>query len=348
MSGSLGSFERLERYRAVAARLFPEAPPGYPNAWPGSDLDLFTLGLFLDLWPFETVLLDVGVPNGLSAFFFASQPKVLEVVSVGVDLKMSEEVSYAGHAVEDPAPGETLRETRALDVARAALAKFPDEREKIRLDVRSPATAPDAASGIEAPALTPPDGASTLAFIHRSPTRDGMRSDLAEVFEKNPRCVALVAGCRGESGPYVQAGVVDFMEEAGRNRAFHFRLLGDLTPGPSSSGLGVVFPDEEFAEVERVLNDIGAMFTGRLDPLRLLRREEELVGIASRFKEELTELKTKNANLERGYEKVRENNEALEARYSRKRYRIIDGVGSAVLRAVKGGRSSRGVDPPPG
>lgn len=346
LRGTLGNFERLERYRAVAARLFPDAPTGYPNTWPGSDLDLFTLGLFVETWPFETILLDVGTPNGLSAFFFASQPKVREVVSVGVNLKIAEEVSCAGHAMGSVASREALREIRALDVARGTLEKFPYERGKIRLDASVPVGAHYATSGIEAPALDSPDGVSTLAFLHRSPTRNGVRSDLEEIFEKNPRCVVLLAGCRGEHGPYVQAGVVDFLEDV--RRVFHFRLLGDLAPGPAASGLGVVFPDEELPPVEYCLAALGGMFTRRLDLLRLLQREEELIGIASAFREELTELRLKNANLEKGYEKVRENNEALEARYSKQRYRIMDGVGSAVLRAVKRGKPPRDGYSPPG
>lgn len=344
--GTLGSFERLERYREVTVGLFPDVPAGYPDAGPGSDLDLFTLGLLLELWPSETALLDVGVPNGLSAFFLASQPKVREVVSVGENLKVVEEVLHERHAGEYAAPGETLWDLEVLDVARSALEKFPEERGKIRLNAHAPADAPETPSRNEVPALDSPDGAPTLAFIHRLPTREGVRSDLAEVFEKNPRSVAILAGCRGEGGPYVQAGVVDFMEEA--RRTFHFRLLGDLAPGPAASGLGIVFPDEELPAVECRLAALGGMFTRRLDLLRLLRREEELVGIASAFQEELTESRLRNANLEKGYEKVRENNEALEARYSKRRYRIMDGVGGAVFSAVKRGRSSRGGEPPPG
>jgi len=67
---------------------------------------------------------------------------------------------------------------------------------------------------------------------------------------------------------------------------YHFRLFGDLTSGMATSNLGIVYPDEESADVQRCLAELAHLFSQRLDPLWLASREQELIGIVSTYKDE--------------------------------------------------------------
>ena len=71
----------------------------------------------------------------------------------------------------------------------------------------------------------------------------------------------------------------------GAQEEYGFRLLGDLSPGTATSNLGIVYPGSTAPRVHRALTEFAELFTERLDPLRLLRREEELIAIVNRYKD---------------------------------------------------------------
>ena len=104
-------------------------------------------------------------------------------------------------------------------------------------------------------------------------TRDAVDSDLQAIFDTNPRAFAILDHCRGDEGPFVQAAIADCMERAPGK--YHFRLFGDLSSGMATSKLGIVYPDEESAEVQRCLTELAHLFSERLDPLWLAGREQE-------------------------------------------------------------------------
>ncbi len=237
----------------------------------------------------------------------------------------------------------TTTEEPNSEVLDAMLPEFPEEARKIRPRGEK-----------EKPAE---DSALVLAFVDRLHTRAEVRKDLKEVLTGNPRAIALLTGCR--SGPFVAAGVADFVE--GSDREFCFRFLADLGPGLAASGLGVLYPGESSGPAERVLEALGGLFADRLDPLRLLERENELVEVANAQEAELRELRSENEQwqakheqlqakheqlqakheqlqtkhgqlqakheqLRESYEKVRQNNARLTERYSGRPYRLLDAV----------------------
>ncbi len=156
-----------------------------------------------------------------------------------------------------------------------------------------------------------------VAFVDGLHTSRGVQADLEAIFEFNPRAVAILDDCRHTWGPFVQAGVVRFME--GAQQEYRFRLLGDLSPGTATSNLGIVYPKVDGAEVQRVLREFAELFTERLDLLRLLRREEELIATVNRYKDaanEATTLQERNARLEERNARLEEEISAQKERNS--------------------------------
>ncbi len=54
----------------------------------------------------------------------------------------------------------------------------------------------------------------------------------------------------------------------------------------ATSKLGIVYPDEESAEVQRCLTELAHLFSERLDPLWLASREQELIAVVSTYRDE--------------------------------------------------------------
>lgn len=260
-SGTLPYARRLEEYLEVAARLFPGVPRGELDPAPLPQADAVESALFLERMPREAALLQAGTLSGLCAFHFAGVQGVRRVLCSGPDQKVGKD-----------GPG-------ALEVAQAVLAEA-GEGEKVRFQEGYSAELPAA----EFPVA---DDALSVVLLTGPHTREGVRAELESLSARDPYTLFLVPGCRGEGGPFVQAGIVDFMEESVREH--RFRLFGDLTPGLASSGIGLLFPGDAAETAEKALSDLASMFSGRLDPLRLLNREEELVERANRFRDELVE-----------------------------------------------------------
>jgi hypothetical protein len=207
-------------------------------------------------------VLEVGTSFGVAAFHFAGQPSVLRVLGVE----------------QDPLVTEDAGKASSIDIARAALAEFADERLKIELRTG------ELSSAWTKAALELPEDEPLLAFLGGSRTREAVDADLQAIFDANPRAVAILDHCRGDGGPFVQAGIADCMERA--RGKYHFRLFGDLSSGMATSNLGIVYPDEESADVQRCLAELAHLFSQRLDPLWLASREQELIGIVSTYKDE--------------------------------------------------------------
>jgi hypothetical protein len=262
---------RLEEYRETISRLFPALPKDLLDARSIKDVDALVLALFLRCYPHELSVLEVGPFFGVATFHFAGQPSVLRVLGV------------------DPDPPEDAGEMSSIDVARAALAQFADESVKIQLRTG------DVSSAWTTSAQELPEDGPLLAFVGGVRTREAVDADLQAIFDANPRAVAILDHCKGDGGPFMQAGIADCMERAPGK--YHFRLFGDLTSGMATSNLGIVYPDEESAEVQRCLAELAHLFSERLDPLWLASREQELISVVSTYRDEADTLNGQHQDL---------------------------------------------------
>jgi hypothetical protein len=286
---------RLEEYRETISRLFPALPRDLIDARSIKDVDALVLALFLRCYPHELSVLEVGTFFGVATFHFAGQPSVLRVLGVDQDLPVSEEAG----------------ETSSIDIARAALAEFADESVKIQLRTG------DVSSAWTNPRGSTPDaseGEPLLAFLGGARTREAVDADLQAIFDADPRAVAILDHCRGDGGPFVQAGIADCMERA--RGKYHFRLFGDLTSGMATSNLGIVYPDEDSAEVPRSLAELAHLFSERLDPLWLASREQELIGIVSTYRDEADTLSGQHKDLISEHQLLAARNTELQKRIS--------------------------------
>jgi uncharacterized protein (DUF924 family) len=313
INGATEYTRRFDEYKDTVSRLFPALSRDNVDAWSISNVDAFALAHFLECYPRKVIVLEIGTFVGVSAFHFASQPQVLRVVSVDPNPTVADEINDKAEVVDSSRiDASSLRNIKVLDVAQETLAEFADEQTKIQLHVGTVGStrmgvrpdSPEASETVEVPELA--EGESLLAFVDGLHTKEGVQADLEAIFEKNPRAIAILDDCRQAWGPFVQAGVVSFLEAAGRK--YHFRLFGDLGPGLATSNLGIVYPDTDATETEQTLVELSELFTERLDPLRLLRREEELIEIINGFDREL-----KQARAE-GHESIKERNARLKER----------------------------------
>lgn len=313
INGATEYTRRFDEYKDTVSRLFPALSRGNVDAWSISNVDAFALAHFLECYPRKVIVLEIGTFVGVSAFHFASQPQVLRVVSVDPNPTIADEINDKAEVVgSSRIDASSLRNIKVLDVAQATLAEFADEQKKIQLHVGTVGStrmgvrpdSPEASAMVEVPELS--EGESLLAFVDGLHTKEGVQADLEAIFEKNPHAIAILDDCRQAWGPFVQAGVVSFLEAT--EPKYHFRLFADLGPGLATSNLGIVYPDTDDTETERTLVELSELFTERLDPLRLLRREEELIEIINGFDREL-----KQARAE-GHESIQERNARLKER----------------------------------
>jgi hypothetical protein len=197
---------------------------------------------------------------------------------------------------------------------------------------------------LDIPFVDPSEGAGLVAFVSGLHTREGVHADLTAIFDQNPHAVALLDDCRRRWGPFVHAGVVDLMEQA--TGEYHFELVGDLGSGLATSGLGIVYSSSAATETKRTFNKVNRMFSQRLDLLRVLGREDELVRTMSRKIQDLQQVEKKRQDtkqelqetrrkLQQVNEKLRESRESkarLQARVSSRRYKVADAVAARALR----------------
>ena len=294
---------RLEEYKETISRLFPTLPRDLVDARSINDADALVLALFLRCIPHEGDVLEVGTDFGVSTFYLASQPSVLRVLGVvNQDPPEDEEAGERSEPLAGPKP---------VDVARAALAEFADESAKIRLqtgDERGAWT-----NHLGATPDTSGDG-PLLAFSNGARTREAVVTNLQAIFDANTRAIAILDHCKGGGAPFVHAGIADYMERA--KSEYHFRLFGDLTSGVATSNLGIVYPDEDSAEVHRYLAELGRLFSERMDPLWLACREQEMIGIVNTYRNEAESLSRQHQGLIGEYDDLEDRNKVLQKRTS--------------------------------
>jgi hypothetical protein len=297
------------------------------DIWSIADVDVMALGLFLECYAREVTVIDIGAFVGVSAFFFAGRPEVTKVHSIDPNPPIVHEINDKSEMLGIHIDHESLGELRVLDIARAALVEFPNERAKVHFHEGVLGSAQTAVKErphqipkkLDAAAIDTAEGAGVLAFVDGLHTREGVRADLEAVFENYPRALVILDDCRRAWGPFVQAGVVDFMERSAQK--YHFKLLADLGAGIVTSSLGIVYSDVDAPDMQRTLIEYGELFSERLDPLWLLRREEELISTVNSYKDAVHRLTKDRRALAEHRRALAEHNEELRERESELRER---------------------------
>lgn len=347
----------LAEYQNAVLQLLPALPQSTVSLLSISPVDALALGYFLQHPTYSTIVLDTGAFLGASAFFFASHSNVSRVVGVSRNPTLAELVGAAPDIQGKEVGIESLQDVRAFDVTRAAFDKL-DHEDRKKVEVRE-AKADDAWA--ESLTTDAEQGAGPVVFVGGLSTREDVRVHLEEVFEQNPHAMFFLDNCRYDLGPFVQAGVADFIEQAADE--YRFQLIGDLGPGPASSSLGVLYPGSSAAQVEKCLATVKRAFSERLDPLRLLNREEELIAAVGKANQELAQVrrnsqgkagggssqgKGNNDQLRKRVSRLERRNNQLIAHYASRRYRLADGLANGVLSIpVVGGILRRRKQPPP-
>lgn len=311
---SKGSPERyLEAFRRYRETVLG-APSERGERAPGglSIADVLFLGHFLRDYPRGVVAVEASAGPGTSALWLAGHPNVATVISVSVGSRVPEAFS-------------------------AVVAEHPEEEKKIRV----------VEGGIgDIPLEEGPSGEQGMvALLDGSRSRRDVGAWLAALFRLHRGAVVFVGGCRGDGFPFVQAGIADFLGSSRGSR--HFRAVADLGPALALCDLGIVYTEATAAELEAIVERVAREFTRKLDPLRLLGREEELVaavtdlnrrlsGAAERERrledehaallaKQRTRLRRKISGLEREVAELR-------ARQSGRRYRLADALAERALR----------------
>ncbi len=364
---------RVEEYKGTIVRLFPAIPKRVVDNWAIFSVDILSIGLFLEHYPKEAIVLDIGTFIGISTFCFATHPKVSGVISVDPNPTLFDELADKSESWANNPEIEPLKDTKVLDVARAAFSEFGNAKEKVQFFEGVVGGAQIGVGGktlenperIKVPEPDPTGKTGLLVLVDGLHTRGGIRADLEAVFDQNPHAIAFVDDCRHRWGPFVQAGIVDFMEQAAGE--YNFNLISDLGPGLASSNFGLVYANSQAKMAKKALSGLAWAFSQRLDPLRLLKREEDLVAIASkasleleqtrrssnqleartsrleerdtRRKEHVSRLEERDSKrkeyiskLERRVSGLEERNAQLTARYKGRRYKLVDGAAEAALR----------------
>jgi len=288
---------RLEEYKDTLRRLFPTLQRDLLDARSLRDVDAIVLALFLRCLPPGLSVLEVGTSFGVSTFHLAGQPGVLRVLGLHPD--PPEETAPGDTSNTPETQTDTLENTRAIDVARVALAEFAEESAKIQL----------LTGGVGSVWTSPPDGQADspssvpgisedeplLAYLNGPRTKESVEEELRSIFDASPRAIAVIDHCRGAEGPFVQAGIASFLD--GARGKCSFRLFADLTSGVATSNLGIVYPDVNSAELEGCLEELSRLFSDRLDPLWLASREQEMISVVNIYKDEAANLNGQNQDL---------------------------------------------------
>ncbi len=223
--------------------------------------------------PVEVV--DVGSFLGVSTFLFASHPAVRQATSV------DRRSATTGGLGEDPG--------KLATVVRSVLTGDPEAAAKMRfLDQAGEAgTGGSEASPVDLTGPAPDDEATFLVFADGDRSSAQVFADLEFLVAALPDSLIIVNGCRHHSGPFVQAGVARFLES--RPDEYDFRLLADLSPGLRASNLGAVNRSRSDGALPEWLSRLVGSLSTRLDPLRQLEREQELIARIAAYRRQLAE-----------------------------------------------------------
>jgi hypothetical protein len=304
----------LTEYKDTVDRLFPMLERRILDNCSIYPVDAMILGYFLEYYPSKAVVvLEIGAFVGASAFCFASHPKVSKVISVDPNPFVSDELAANSDVWIGRTDFEPLKGLRVLDVARTTFAEFDAQNTKIQFCegvVGSTHTGAkegffvDETMRIDVPTVDSSEDISLVAMVDGLHTREGVQADLAAIFDRNPSAVVLLDDCRHDWGPAVQAGAVSFMEQA--TGEYHFRLIGDLGPGLATSNLGIICPSSGAAGVNKALNELKLTFSQRLDPLRLLVREGELIATINWHRQKLQEERRLQQEIKEKQQEIKE------------------------------------------
>lgn len=339
--------ESIGAYKEAVLRSFPELPRAALDNCSMFPVDALALGYFLEHYPREVTALEVGAFVGVSAFFLASHPRVKDVISVDPNLPIAEELTANSNVWRGKLDLEELKEIKALDIAHDTLKEFDLQRQKIQFIEGVIGTNQVGATGktvedVEAVEVPEVEQGKLIGMVDGLHTKDGVRKDLEAIFARNPQAVVFLDDCRHRWGPLVQAGAVEFMEQA--ENEYRFRMLADISTGLASSNFGILYPVSSEREVSGTLSEVGNVFSERLDPLRLLAREEELITIVNEVRQERDQNKQQARSAEQRVQELKQQQSKLKRdidhlrnHYASQRYKLADSViGNAVrIPAVK-------------
>lgn len=319
-------------YKDSIVGSFPELPRAALDNCSMFSVDTLAMGYFLENYPKKVTILEVGAFVGVSAFFFASHPKVSSVMSVDPNLVVAEELTANSDVWHRKIDLDSLRGKRTLEVARETLERFPEQRDKIKFHEGVIGTKQIGAKGkqiedldtVQVPEIPESTETGLIAVVDGLHTKDGVLKDLQAIFDRNPRAIVFLDDCRHRWGPLVQAGAVEFMEQA--SEEYQFKLVGDIATGLSSSNFGVVYPASSSKYMSDTFAEVGDVFSERLDPIRLLGREETLVGLVNQLSEELQQTRNASKKLEQRNSELEHDIEHLRNHYASQRYKLADTV----------------------
>lgn len=306
----------LDAYRDTVERLFPVLTRYRLDSLSVSAADALFVGHFLDAYPRRVPVFERGVALGSATFLLASHPKVSKVLGTDPNPSIGKSVPSDSDDLEGSGAMESLESLKVLDVAHAVLAEHAAVRWKVTLheskqdSTTTPGLAEESADG------------DVIVLINDARGREDVYEELAALFDAHPQSIAFIGNCRGGRGPFVQAGVADFLEKTRDD--YRFRLGSDLGFGLADSILGVIYAGQAAAEMNEVLGEISGRFSERLDPLQLLQREEELLESVNATKRELDRTRKINSELNNRLSSLTQRNKHLENHYSSRRYKLAD------------------------
>ena len=135
-------------------------------------------------------------------------------------------------------------------------------------------------------------------------------------------------------GPFVQAGVARFLDERSAQGDEHrFRLLADVAPSLGRANLGTVYKARE-PLLEDIVWAFARRFSKRMDLLRLLEREDELLQLQTASLMELETARERTEHLEAEIKHVGKELIACRSAWSTWS-RALRGASTAPLRRVR-------------
>jgi hypothetical protein len=217
----------LSEYRDTVFRLFPDLPRKTEYFMSIKECDALALAHFLERFPLNTVMLEIGTFVGVSAFHFAGVAQVSEVLTVDTNPTLFELGKEWG--LNWPT-------VRVQEVAAKSLQQFPEHARKVRFFEGT-------AQSIE---LTLPSKAPLLAFVDGDHSRSAVESDLRAIFDKHPRTMAVLHDCRSHAS--VLAAAMQFVAASPGERSFRYFKRSE----PEAPNLGFVYAEALSEEVSRI------------------------------------------------------------------------------------------------
>jgi len=304
----LGLHRALSQYVSVVHEICSGVPREILDIWTLTPVDALAISEFLTSVGRPVTVFDVGTFVGGSAFLFGCHPGVISVVSIDPNPRIADEINDKRDTLGTWLDAIENTELRVQDIATLALGRFPQVAGRIELK-RGHLGAPSnlvSAEVTDAVPLPPADGGASqlMVFVDGGHTADAVYQDLRAIFRQRPDAVAVLDDCRYAWGPFVQAGVARFLDERSAQGDEHrFRLLADVAPSLGRANLGTVYQAGN-SPVEDILGAFARRFSKRMDLLRLLEREDELLELQSASVQELVTTRERAVQLDEELERA--------------------------------------------